>query len=347
MKVIDLRSDTITLPTDEMRKAMIEAQVGDDVYEDDLTVKKLEEMAAKTLGKEAALFVPSGTFGNQLALLTHTKRGDEVILESNCHIVKSEVGGASVIAGVQLKTIEGNNGAMDPKTVERVIRTENIHFPRTGLICMENANSCGSVLPIENMKKIKEIAEKRDVPVHLDGARIFNAAKALDVEVKEIAKYTDSIMFCLSKGLGAPIGSMLVGEKDFIKRARKNRKLMGGGLRQVGIIAAAGIVALEKMVDRLEEDHANSRYIAEKLSEIRGIRVKPDRNDINMVFFTIDNGFVEEENFVSDLYAKGIKLKAYPPFGLREEGEYRIVTNKEVSRENVEYVVDVIRNLVI
>ncbi|WP_432665414.1 low-specificity L-threonine aldolase [Wukongibacter baidiensis] len=341
MKVIDLRSDTVTMPTDEMRKAMANAEVGDDVYGDDPTVKKLEKLAADIVGKEDALFVPSGTFGNQLALLTHTRRGDEVILEANSHIVMHEVGAAAVIAGVHIRTIEGKNGAMNPEDVEKAIRDEDIHFPDTGLICMENAHSCGAVVSLDNMKKIKGIASVNNIPVHLDGARVFNAAKALKVDVKEVAKNCDSLMFCLSKGLCAPIGSILAGSKEFIKRARRNRKLMGGGLRQVGILAAAGIIALEDMVDRLEEDHENCKYLSEELSKFKGIEVKFDRNDISMVFFEMSDDIIEEDEFISKMLDKNIKING------KEDGEYRFVTNNDVSREDVEYVLCQMREILV
>lgn len=340
MKIIDLRSDTVTKPTVEMRNAMFNAEVGDDVYGDDPTVNELEKRAAEIIGMEAALFVPSGTFGNQLAILTHARRGDEIILESNSHIVMHEVGAAAVIAGVQLRTVEGTNGAMDPKDVEGVIRGEDIHFPNTGLICVENANSCGAVISIENMKEVKALAEAKNIPVHLDGARVFNAAKALKVDVKEITKNADSVMFCLSKGLAAPIGSILAGRKDFIEKARKNRKLMGGGLRQAGIIAAAGLISLEKMIDRLDEDHENSRYLAEELSKFEGINVKFDRNDINMVFFELDEEIISEKKFISEMNKRNIKING------KEDGEYRYVTNKDVSREDVEYVLKQMKDII-
>lgn len=339
MKIIDLRSDTVTKPTEEMRTAMFNAEVGDDVYGDDPTVNELEKKAADIVGKEDALFVPSGTFGNQLAILTHTRRGDEIILESNSHIVMHEVGAAAVIAGVQLRTIQGNNGTMDPRKVEGAIRDEDIHFPNTGLICIENANSSGAVIDIENMKEIKELAETQNIPVHLDGARVFNAAKALKVDVKEVTKYTDSVMFCLSKGLAAPIGSIVAGSKSFIKKARKNRKLMGGGLRQAGIIAAAGIMSLEKMVDRLDEDHENSKYLAEELSKLKGVKVKFDRNDINMVFFELDDEIIKEKKFISEMIKRNIKING------KEDGEYRFVTNKDVSREDIDYVLNQMKEI--
>lgn len=339
MRYIDLRSDTVTVPTEEMRQKMASAPVGDDVYGDDPTINELEKLAAQIVGKEAALFVPSGTFGNQLALLTHTRRGDEVILEHNAHIVIHEVGAAAVIAGVQLRTIQGNNGIMDPKLVEKHIRPDDIHMPRTSLICVEEAHGCGAVLPMENLKAIKEVAEKYNLPVHMDGARVFNAAASLKVDVKEITKNCDTIMFCLSKGLCAPVGSMLAGSKEFIDTARKNRKLMGGGLRQAGILAAAGIIALEKMVGRLHVDHENADYMAEKLSEIKGIKVDFSRRDINLVFFTIDEGMIEDKVMVDSFFDSGIKINGI------EDGEYRFVTNNWVTKDDVDFTVNKLKEL--
>lgn len=339
MKMIDLRSDTVTKPTDEMRNAMFKAEVGDDVYGDDPTVNELERISAEIVGKEKALFVPSGTFGNQLAVMTHTRRGDEIILESNSHIIMHEVGACSVIGGVQVRAIQGKNGTMDPKDVERAIRDDDIHFPNTGLICVENAHSCGSVIDISNMKEIKELGEAQNIPVHLDGARVFNAAKSLKVDVKEIVKYTDSVMFCLSKGLGAPIGSILAGSNDFIKKARKNRKLMGGGLRQAGVIAAAGIVAIEKMIDRLDEDHQNSKYLARELDRLKGVKVKFDRNDINMIFFELDDEIIGENKFVSEMLKRNIKING------KEDGEYRYVTSKDINRDDINYILNQMKEI--
>lgn len=341
MNFIDLRSDTVTVPTEEMRKAIADAEVGDDVYGDDPTVNRLEKLAAEKVGKESAIFVPSGTFGNQLALFTHARRGQEVIVGKNNHIVIHEVGASAVIAGVQLRTLETKNGAMDPYEVEKAIRIDDIHEPETGLICIENAHGCGNVLPMDNIMEIKKIAQKHSLPIHMDGARLFNAAVFLNEDAKKIANCCDSVMFCLSKGLAAPAGSMLAGNKKFIDRARKNRKLMGGGMRQIGILAAAGIIALEKMTLRLEEDHKNSRYMAEKLSEIHGITVNFERNDIDMVFFEIDEDVISEETFVQRLYDNKIKIN-----GL-ENGEYRFVTHIGITRNDIEYVVDCIKKIIV
>ena len=339
MKYIDLRSDTVTMPTDEMRQAMATAEVGDDVYEDDPTINKLEKLAAEKVGKDAAIFVPSGTFGNQLALFTHARRGQEVIIGRNNHIVVHEVGASAVIAGVQLRTLTTHNGAMNPEDVEKAIRIDDIHQPETGLICVEEAHGCGSVVPLETLKEIKQIAERHLLPVHMDGARIFNAAVSLGVDAKEIASCCDTVMFCLSKGLAAPAGSMLAGSKEFISRARKNRKLMGGGMRQVGILAAAGIIALEKMPLRLHEDHENARYMAQRLSEIPGVEVMRDRLDIDMVFFKMGEDIVPENILIQKLYDKNIKVSGM------ENGEYRFVSHIGISRRDIDYVVNCISEL--
>ena len=333
MRYIDLRSDTVTMPTKEMRKAMAEAEVGDDVYEDDPTVNRLQELAAEMVGKEAALFVPSGTFGNQLCVLTHTLRGDEVILGKDCHIVLHEVGSAAVIAGVQLRTLDSNNGMLDPAQVEAAIRPEDdIHYPNTGLICVENAHGLGTAIPVDNLRAIKEIGEKNGIPVHMDGARIFNAAVALGVDAKEIAACADSVMFCLSKGLAAPVGSMVAGTKEFIEKARKNRKLMGGGMRQAGVLAAAGIIALEKMTKRLHVDHENAAYLADQLSRIPGVNVKANRLDINMVFFEMGPDVISEQKLIDYFLKNGIKISG------PEDGEWRFVTNVNVTREDIDFV---------
>jgi threonine aldolase len=339
MKFIDLRSDTVTVPTQEMKDAMYNAIVGDDVYEDDPTVKELEEYAAKLVNKESALFVPSGTFGNQLALLTHCRRGDEVILGDDCHIVVHEVGASSVIAGVQLRTLRSTKGELDPLEVASKIRGEDIHFPSTGLICLENAHSNGRVISLKNMENIYIIAKKNNIPLHLDGARLFNAAASLKVDAKEITKYCDSVMFCLSKGLCAPIGSILAGSKEYIDIARKGRKLMGGGLRQAGFLAAAGLVALKSMTKGLKEDHKNAILLGNELAKLPGIKVNTEDIHINMVFFNASEANINKETFVKDMYDKGIKINP------EENGELRFVTNYWVTEEDIHYVVDVMKGL--
>jgi threonine aldolase len=339
MKYIDLRSDTVTKPTQEMRDAMYSAEVGDDVYGDDPTVNRLEEVAAEKVGKEAALFVPSGTFGNQLALLTHCRRGTEVILGEQCHIVQHEVGAASVIAGVQLRTLPGFIEQADTSDIECRIREEDIHEPSTGLVCMENALADGRVVPLENMHNIYGTAQRHEIPVHLDGARLFNAAAYLKADVRDIAQYCDSVMFCLSKGLCAPVGSMLAGSSDFIARARKGRKLMGGGMRQAGFLAAAGLVALEKMTLRLAEDHDNARYLAKELSAIPGIKVNPADVHINMVFFEMADQELDMHKFAVGMREKGII------FNSGDNGSVRFVTHYWISREDIRFIIEVMKDV--
>ncbi len=339
MRYIDLRSDTVTQPTDEMREAMAKAVVGDDVYGDDPTISLLETKAAEYAGKEAALFVPSGTMGNQLAVMSHTNRGNEIIAEEGCHIVQHEVGATAVLSGVVLRTIRGNKGIMDPKDVLKAIREDDIHYPVTGLICMENALSNGTVVPLSVMKEIYDTAKQHKLPVHLDGARLFNAAVHLGVEAKEITQYTDSVMFCLSKGLCAPVGSMLAGSRQFIEKARKNRKLLGGGMRQAGILAAAGLIALEKMTARLSIDHDNAKYMAKRLVEIPGIKVNTEDVHIDMVFFDMEETGVSSDSLVSALFEKGIKINGI------EGGLMRYVTNNDVSREDIDYTIDCMKKL--
>lgn len=339
MRFIELRSDTATLPTQAMRDAMYKAEVGDDVYLDDPTMKELEEYAAEVCGKEAALFVPSGTFGNQLCLLTHCNRGDEVILGDDCHIVMHEVGAPAVIAGVQLRGVKTNNGEMDIKEIKSKIREENIHFPRTGLICMENAYSNGRIVSLSNMEDIYKVAKEHNLPVHLDGARLFNAATYLKVDAKELTKYCDSVMFCLSKGLCAPVGSIVAGSKEFIDKARKGRKLMGGGLRQAGFLAAAGLVALKEMKDRLSEDHENAILLGQELSKIPGIKVDSDDIQINMVFFDMSETGYDDNKLVDEFLKKGIKINP------SEDGKMRFVTNYWVKKEDISFIVNTLREV--
>jgi threonine aldolase len=288
MKYIDLRSDTVTRPTPEMREAMAKAVVGDDVFSDDPTMNELEDLVAKKLGKEAGVFIPSGTFSNQLSLFTHCKQGQEVIVDQFAHIVQHESGASPIISGVQLFTLESDLGIWDLNKLEKMIKRRSISSTETKLICIENAYN-GRALPLDYFEKVKKIADKHQVSVHLDGARIFNAALSLGVEVSDIAKYADTVSVCLSKGLCAPVGSVLVGPKAFIDQARMNRKIMGGGMRQVGILAAAGKIAIEKMTKRLHIDHENAAFMESLLKEIPGIVIDQRQRDINMVFFDIED----------------------------------------------------------
>ncbi|MEA4960454.1 low-specificity L-threonine aldolase [Lutispora sp.] len=341
MRYIDLRSDTVTMPTAEMRKAMFEAEVGDDVYGDDPTINRLERLAADIVGKEAAIFVASGTMGNQLGVMTHTVRGDEIILGENAHIAVHEVGAAAVLSGVQLRTIKSSDDILYPELVEKAIRSDDIHEPRTGLICLENALANGTVVPLEVMKKVYELAVKRGIPVHLDGARLFNAAAALGVTAADIAQYTDSVQFCLSKGLCAPVGSILAGTRAFINRARKNRKLLGGGMRQAGFLAAAGIIALQDMTKRLGEDHENARYLGKRLLEIPGIELNPDKIQINMVFFKLNRPDFDPNLLVSKFFDKGIKING------EEGGLFRFVTNNDVNKQDIDFVINTMKKILL
>lgn len=331
--MLDFRSDTVTKPTWEMRVSMYEAEVGDDIYEDDPTVKELENKAAELIGKEASLFIPSGTFGNQLALYTHCNRGDEVIVGDDAHIVAHESGAAAVIAGVQLRTLNTNKGAMNIREMDNKLRKEdNIHYPKTSLVCLENAYSNGRVLPLSYMEEIFNLVHAYDIKVHLDGARLFNAATHLEIDVKEITKHCDSVMFCLSKGLCAPVGSILAGSKQFIEQARRKRKIMGGGLRQAGVLAAPGLVALDRMISRLHNDHTLAINLGKALSNIEGVKVFSEDIHINMVFCTLPERF-DSVQFVEYLLKNQIKVN--PP----ENGVWRFVTHHDIKEEDVNRLV--------
>ncbi len=333
MKYIDLRSDTVTQQTKEMRDAMYRAEVGDDVFQDDPTINELEHLAATMFGKEDAAFVPSGTFSNQLALFTHCDRGDEVILDRNAHIVVHESGASAIIAGVQLYTMDGNGGIWDLAKFEAAIKQKSRFTPGTKLVCLENAFN-GHVLPLDYMEKIYFAAKKHHLLVHLDGARIFNAATFLQCDVEKIARYADSVSVCLSKGLAAPVGTVLLGSKAFITRAKDRRKLMGGGMRQAGFLAAAGIIALTKMSKRLKTDHENAAFLAEALAAIPGIRIDSSERDINMVYFDINDQ--RKHGLEAYLRQNGVKILPY-------EGYFRFVTHLDVNRDDLEKVADLVR----
>ena len=327
MHPIDLRSDTVTLPTPRMRQAMAQAEVGDDVFGEDPTVNRLEAMAAERMGKEAGLFVASGTMGNLVALLTHCGRGDEVILGDQSHTFLYEAGGSAALGGIHPHPLPNNpDGTIDPQCIEAAIRPENVHFPRTRLICLENThNRCGgAVLSPEYMAQVGDIARRHGLAVHLDGARIFNAAIALGVEPTALTRDVDSVTFCLSKGLSAPVGSVLCGSAEFIAEARRARKILGGGMRQAGVIAAAGIVALEEMVDRLAEDHANARRLAEGLAEMPGIRIDPATVVSNIVIFELHRPDLTPEELAAGLRREGVLLLAIGGSQLRAVTHYGI-----------------------
>ena len=333
MKFIDLRSDTVTKPTEDMRHAMANALVGDDVFSDDPTMNQLEALVAKTFGKEAGVFVPSGVFSNQLALFTHCQQGQEVIVDQFAHIVQHESGASPIISGVQLFTLESDLGIWDLHKLEKMIKKRSIGTTETKLICLENSFN-GRALPLDYFKSVKEIADKHKVKVHLDGARIFNAALARGVDVSDYAQYADTVSVCLSKGLCAPVGSVLVGPKAFIDQARMKRKMMGGGMRQVGILAAAGIIAIEKMTKRLHIDHENAAYMAERLSHIPGIKVDERQRDINMVFFDIDDD--RKFKLVDYMYEHGVKILDY------EDG-FRFVAHKDVDQKDIKVAINLVK----
>lgn len=306
MGPIDLRSDTLTLPSREMRAAMAEAELGDDVFAEDPTINRLQEMAAERLGKEAALFTASGTQSNLVALLTHCGRGAEVIVGEEAHILFFEQGGAWALGGIGLRPVRNDaRGRLDLAEARAKIRPDDEHFPRTGLIAVENThNRCGgTVLDEEDLASVRQLADDHGLPVHMDGARIFNAAIALGVSAASLAAYADSVCFSLSKGLGCPVGSVICGERDFIREARRNRKVLGGGMRQAGVLAAAGIYALENMVDRLSEDHENARLAADGLRELPGVRLDPEPQT-NLIYFSIEGW--DTGVFVERLAAKGV-----------------------------------------
>ncbi len=337
--MIDLRSDTVTKPTEEMRKAMFESEVGDDVYGDDPTVNKLEELGSEFFGKEASLFVPSGTFANQLAILTWTNPGNEIILGDSCHIFQHEAGAPGLISSVNTSQIPSSNGVLKVDEISKRVRSKDIHHPKTTLICTENAHSSGNVLTIEESKDIYEFAKSKNIPVHTDGARFINAAVSLGVETRDLAQYSDSINLCLSKGLCAPIGSLLIGEKDFIDKARFYRKILGGGMRQVGVIASAGIVALTKMSQRLYIDHENASYLGKELSKIDGVSVNFENLKINMIFYNIDNEIISDSDFHNKLHKQGVLINP------TDNGSGRLVTHNGISREDIDTFVALVKDI--
>jgi threonine aldolase len=337
---VDLRSDTVTQPSPAMREAMARAEVGDDVYGEDPTVNRLEEIAAETLGKEAALFVPAGTMGNAIAILVHCQRGDEVLAGDRAHIFLYEVGGAARLNGSPIRAIPTlSDGTLNREKLAGSFFGDDVHEARTGLLCLENThNMCGGrVIAPETLRELAAPARARNLPVHMDGARIFNAAIALGVPVSELAAEVDSVMFCLSKGLSAPVGSMLVGSSDFIAEARRMRKLLGGGMRQAGIIAAAGIVALNEMVERLAEDHANARKLADGLAHIPGVAVDPATVESNMVFFGAADG--DNARLVEAVAGHGLL------FSGSDDGRIRAVTHYGIAAEDIDTALGIVSQI--
>ncbi|HLP48303.1 MAG TPA: GntG family PLP-dependent aldolase [Candidatus Kapabacteria bacterium] len=338
--ISDFRSDTVTRPTEEMRKAMYNAEVGDDVFADDPTVNRLEELAAEKVGKEAALFVPSGTMGNTIAMVLEVGEGKEVILEEKCHILNFEAGNIGRIAHAIPRALPSNRGKISLDLIENNIHmTLRDHMPTTRAIALENTHNTwgGAVVGLDYLQKVAGLAKKYNLYLHLDGARVFNAAAALKTDVKEITKNFDSLMFCLSKGLSAPVGSMLAGTKEFIKEARIVRKYLGGGMRQVGVIAAAGIVALEKMTERLQEDHRRAKLLAEKITDLKGLHINPEEVETNMIMITLNS--MDADTFLKKLAAQNVWAL---PFTSKS---VRMVTHKDIDDSDVERAIKVIREI--
>ena len=340
-QVIDLRSDTVTKPTPKMREAMLNADVGDDCHGEDPTVERLEALAARKIGKEAAMYVPTGTMGNTAAILTHTNAGDYAVVDSECHIYYYEHGNLSSLAGLMPIVLDSVDGVPEPDKVEPYLQRGRT-FPKTSLICVENTHNRrgGQAVSLNRLQVIHELAQAYDVPVHLDGARIFNAAHALGVEARGIARHVDSVMFCLSKGLCAPVGSMLAGDSGFIKKARMARKRLGGAMRQSGVIAAAGIVALTEMTDRLVEDHANAKILAKAFCQFDELNLSPEDVHTNMVFLNTKPLGVSAEVFADRIRERNIRVSVYGPTTVR------LVTNHDVSREQTLHAAEELADLV-
>jgi threonine aldolase len=338
MSIIDLRSDTITRPTQAMRKAMMSAEVGDDVFGDDPSVNLLQERAAELLGKEAALFVPSGTMANQVAIRTHTEPGDEIIVESGSHIFLYEGGGFAALSGVSARCVDGEGGLLSAAAVRAAIRPPGglSHFPNTTLVCLENTanRGGGTVYTPDRTQAIAEVARDAGLGLHLDGARMFNAAIALDLPVAALAAPFDSVSFCLSKGLGCPVGSLLVGSSAFIARAHRFRKMFGGGMRQAGILAAAGLYALEHHIVRLADDHRRARRLGEALADMPGISVALERVVTNMVYIDIKETGRDAASWTEVLQTQGALLVAV------SDTELRVVTHLDVDDMGIDRTID-------
>jgi threonine aldolase len=338
---IDLRSDTVTRPTPEMRKAMAEAEVGDDVFGEDPTVNALQAKIAGVLRKEAALFVPSGTMANQLSIKSHTQPGDEVIIEASSHPYNFEGGAGAALSGIQFQCLRGVRGVLEPSQIEEAIRPADHHFAVTRLICVENTHNRGggSIYPLEKMIEIYRLAQSRGLLVHLDGARLWNASVATGIRPYEYAQYADSVSVCLSKGLGAPIGSVVAGSKSFIDRVHRFRKMFGGGMRQAGIVAAAGIYALDRHFERLAEDHQNARRLAVGLKELKGVSIEPKFVETNIVIFDVANSGMTAAQVTEAMKKEGILIH---PIG---KTQIRLVTHLDITHEDIETALKAFRKL--
>lgn len=338
-RLIDMRSDTVTRPTAAMREAMLRAEVGDDVMGEDPTVNVLQERAAALFGKEAALFVASGTQANQISIRSHTQPGDEVIADAICHPVRSELGAAAMISGVQVTMIPTERGIYDRTAAARAFRSDHWMQPRTALLWVENTHNAGggTVFPLHTLDGLRALAQERGVPLHIDGARIFNAVVASGITPPEWGRRCDSISFCLSKGLGCPVGSMLMGSREFIARARRLRQILGGGWRQAGILAAAGLHALDHHVGRLADDHANAQHFARLISEIRGLKLVFDETQTNLVFFDIAGSGLSAGEVSRRLRQRGVAM------AMRGGSTFRAVTHLDVSRADAEQAATALR----
>ena len=338
MTTIDLRSDTVTRPSAAMRRAMAEAEVGDDVFLEDPTLNQLQASAAATFGREAALFVPSGSMGNLVSLMAHTRPGQEVICEINGHIYNYEMGALSAVGGVVPRIVAGQDGLLSWDLIRRAIRPQVYYRPQTGLICLENTVNMagGNVYPTGVVNEVCDRAHEAGIPVHLDGARVFNAATYLREDVAEMTKAFDSVQFCLSKGLGAPVGSMIVGTRDFIERCRPIRKMLGGGMRQAGVLAAAGLVALRDGPKRLQEDHDNAQILAQRLARIRGIALDPAKVRTNIVIFSVEPGGLSSAEFLARIAQRHVL--AVPV----DSEHVRMVTHLDVTRLDIETAADIV-----
>jgi threonine aldolase len=341
MRLVDLRSDTVTLPSPAMRKAMADAELGDDVFGEDPTVNRLQEIAAERMGKEAAIFVSSGTMGNLIGMLVNARRGQEVIVDDAAHVLLSEVASVTTLGGIQLRTAATDEGTMRPETIEPLIRpSDDIHQPSTAAISVENTHNRygGAAWSLASLDAIASLAHRHDLAVHMDGARIFNAALAIDADVREVAAVTTTVTFCFSKGLGCPAGSMLCGPADKIEEAFRWRKMLGGSMRQVGVLAAAGLFALNHMVDRLSEDHANASALAAGLSQLPGIVCDPKRVQTNMVLINLTG--MPAEAFVAACAEHGVRC------GARSARQVRFVTHFGIDAADITHAVDVVRQVV-
>jgi len=340
-ELIDLRSDTVTRPSAAMRKAMLEAEVGDDVFAEDPTVNRLQKTVAEILGKEAALYVPSGTMSNQVCIKTHTRPGDEIIAERGAHVFNYETGGPALLSGVQVHTVEGVYGRMRMESIRRAVRPALYYMPKTRLICLENTHNRagGTIYPLKEMREVSAFARGAGIALHLDGARLWNACAATGASPAEYAACVDSVSVCFSKGLGAPVGSALAGTKEFVEEARHFRKVFGGGMRQAGILAAACLFALEHNRERLAEDHEKARYLAEQLTTVKGMEIYLESVQTNIVIISVEHSGRKPEEILDALRNRGVALSLGNYMGLRA------VTHLDVSMEQVRRAAGIVREV--